>query len=425
MQNPRAYNTGLIAAMLTMLAVAVVTGVVLVPAYAATSTTAYTTVLSITRSPVLGLARSMHHWSSALLIVFGGLYVIVGLFRGAYQKPGQWLWISSIFVMLVGLAMQLTGHLLPFDQQAVRTAVVETGIAANAPVIGTMQGNLMRGGTEVGEPTLHLWYLAHVTIFMIVAVALSIAVPRLAKNLGTSVWRRGWVIGAFVLLLIVCVAFRPPLGAEAGATDMSDQGARPEWYILPLHSLLVLAQSVKPEMAFIGTMVIPGLALLLLIALPWIHRRESIPIARTLGALAALALGGLFFYSFRDVAPPVGEQIAAIPVDQGYPGIPKKLDPKLIAQGRDLFDAKGCRDCHRINGKGNKIGPDLSNEGAKQRSLGWQVKHLMDPKSMSPGSTMPPYKALSKEQLDALAQYLNSLGLGNGTQVQAKQIANR
>jgi len=408
MPSPRAYNTGLIAAMLTMLAIALVTGAVLMPEYKASATAAYTTISSINSSGVLGLMRSAHHWSSALLILLGEIYVIVGLFRGAYQKPGQWLWIGSIAMLLIGLAMQITGHLLPFDQQAVRTAVVETGIAANAPVVGAMQGNLMRGGSQVGPATLHLWYLAHVSVFLIVAFALLFAVPRFARRLNTTVVRRNWIIGSFVVLLVVAAALKPPLGHAALSSDFTDQGARPEWYILPLHSLLVIAQTMNANMAFIGTMVIPGLALLLLIALPWIHQRESTTVARTLGVIGALGLAGLFAYSFRDVAPPVGDQVAQNS-DGGTQATPIKLDAKLVAQGRDLFDSKGCGDCHAVSGKGGKIGPDLTNEGSKNHSLDWQIKHMMDPKSISPGSTMPSFKSASNDQLQALAEYVSSL----------------
>ena len=409
-QDMRAYNTGFIAAMLTALAVAVITGLALLPVYRADGHNAYQSVMSINSAGFLGFLRAMHHWSSALLILLGEIYIVIGLFRGAYRKPGQWLWIASIVMFLIGLAMQITGHLLPYDEQGVRTAVVETGIAANAPVVGDMQGNLMRGGAAVGDNTLHLWYMAHVSIFLIVSLILLFLVPSLAKKIGVSVGRRGWIIGSFVVLLIAAVVARPPLGHPATASDFTDSGARPEWYILPLHSLLVLAQNVSPKMAFIGTMVIPGIALLLLIALPWIHKRENVPIARTLGVVGAAAIIGLFAYSFADVAPPVGDQIAAQQiVDAGYPGVPAKLDPALIAQGKVLFSSQGCTDCHRINGQGGKIGPDLTSEGGKNRPLDWQIKHLQDPKSVSPGSTMPKFNRLPQDQLKALAEYVMSL----------------
>jgi quinol-cytochrome oxidoreductase complex cytochrome b subunit/cytochrome c551/c552 len=406
--SPRSYNTGIIAAMLTALAIGVITGIALMPVYKPDAHSAYSSVLALTQTGFLGFVRGMHHWSSAVLIILGGAYIIAGLFTGAYQKPGQGLWIGTIVMFLIGVAMQITGHLLPFDVQAVRTAVVETGIASNAPVVGEAQGNLMRGGASVGENTLHLWYVAHVGLFMALSLVLLFVIPMLAKKVGETVKNFTWIFGAFIAVLVMAIILRAPLGHPAGLADYTDSGARPEWYILPLHSLLVLAQNLNPKMAFVGTMLIPGLAVLLLFALPWIHRRESEGISRTLGVVSILALGGLCFYSYKDVAPPIGDQMAGAVASNGS-AKPIKLDPKLVTKGRDLFEPQGCADCHAIKGKGGKIGPDLSNEASKARSLDWQVKHLQDPKSTTPGSTMPAFNKLPKDQLDALAQYVSAL----------------
>src|SRR5579885_3646806 len=263
-QETRAYNTGLISAMIGATILALVTGLALIPPYKADAATAYASVSMISRPGLMGFLRSVHHWSSAVLSVLAEIYVIAGLFRGAYRKPGQWIWIGSIVLLLIGLAMQITGHLLPFDVQAVRTAVVETGIASDAPVVGNLQGNLMRGGDAVGPATLHLWFVVHIAIFSIVIVLLLVVLARAAKRLGISLANKAWMIGSFVAVLALAVLFQPPLGHPATVSDFSDSGARPEWYILPLHSLLVLAQHVKPNYAFVGTMVIPGIALLLL-----------------------------------------------------------------------------------------------------------------------------------------------------------------
>src|SRR5437868_4734600 len=114
----RAYNTGVIAGMLVSAAVALITGVILLPAYKAETATAYASASQIAASGFLGFVRNVHHWSSAVLIVLGEIHLITGLFRGAYKKPGQWLWVGSIALFLLGLLMQITGHLLPLDVQA-------------------------------------------------------------------------------------------------------------------------------------------------------------------------------------------------------------------------------------------------------------------------------------------------------------------
>src|SRR5207248_229941 len=42
------------------------------------------------------------------------------------------------------------------------------------------------------------------------------------------------------------------------------------------------------------------------------------------------------------------------------------------AKGQKLYASQGCATCHRIGGKGGKIGPDLSKEGTK-RDAQWLV----------------------------------------------------
>lgn len=41
-----------------------------------------------------------------------------------------------------------------------------------------------------------------------------------------------------------------------------------------------------------------------------------------------------------------------------------------------------------------RTGPDLANIGARQSSTSWHYQHLYDPRSVSPGSTMPPFRFL-------------------------------
>jgi len=38
-----------------------------------------------------------------------------------------------------------------------------------------------------------------------------------------------------------------------------------------------------------------------------------------------------------------------------------------LAHGRALFESKGCMDCHRVQGQGSRVGPDLTNVGARRK----------------------------------------------------------
>jgi mono/diheme cytochrome c family protein len=84
------------------------------------------------------------------------------------------------------------------------------------------------------------------------------------------------------------------------------------------------------------------------------------------------------------------------------PGVPE------LTEGRHLFETQGCRGCHKLNGVGGSIGPDLSEEGASTRSPDWLERHFLAPNAVSAGSAMPNFH-FTKDQARALTYYMLSL----------------
>ena len=84
------------------------------------------------------------------------------------------------------------------------------------------------------------------------------------------------------------------------------------------------------------------------------------------------------------------------------PGVPE------LAEGRRLFNTQGCRGCHKLNGVGGSVGPDLTEEGASRRYPQWLERHFLEPKAVSAGSPMPNFH-FSKAQARALTFYILSL----------------
>ncbi|HEV2247009.1 MAG TPA: c-type cytochrome [Terriglobia bacterium] len=85
-----------------------------------------------------------------------------------------------------------------------------------------------------------------------------------------------------------------------------------------------------------------------------------------------------------------------------------KTHAQLIAYGKTLYRQEGCFACHKLDGQGGTIGPDLSIEGTRGRSSEWLVGHFKDPPKFTPGSVMPSFKNLTPEQLEALTVFLVS-----------------
>jgi len=84
------------------------------------------------------------------------------------------------------------------------------------------------------------------------------------------------------------------------------------------------------------------------------------------------------------------------------PGVPE------LTEGRKLFETQGCRGCHKLNGVGGSIGPDLTEEGANHRAPGWLERHFLNPNLVSTGSAMPNFH-FTNEQALALTYYMLSL----------------
>lgn len=88
---------------------------------------------------------------------------------------------------------------------------------------------------------------------------------------------------------------------------------------------------------------------------------------------------------------------------------------ETINRGKRLVDDKGCRACHRINGRGGLIGPDLTWIGDKnpdqydfgrlpgRRSVfAWHEAHFQDPRALAADTVMPNFH-LAPDQIRSLA----------------------
>jgi ubiquinol-cytochrome c reductase cytochrome b subunit len=81
--------------------------------------------------------------------------------------------------------------------------------------------------------------------------------------------------------------------------------------------------------------------------------------------------------------------------------------PKFAAMGAGIYEKNNCGACHSLNGVGGKIGPPM-NGLAKRRTEAWTRDHFNDPKKLSQGSIMPPYK-FTPEEMSSELSYLLTL----------------
>jgi ubiquinol-cytochrome c reductase cytochrome b subunit len=199
-------------------------------------------------------------------------------------------------------------------------------------------------------------------------------------------------------LLLVASLTRPSLEEVADPTS-AGYTPRPEWYFLWFFQTL---KYFKGETEVVGTVVLPGIAIALLVALPFLDRRERtralLPGTRAVRLwpriVAAGAILGIGFLTLTALRTPT----------------PMSTGPELSsveAAGQAIFDKMGCASCHAIAGAGGTTGPDLTTFGVQQDARERVLLHFTDV-ARGDGSIMPGYQ-LSPEELSSLSAYL--LGL--------------
>lgn len=391
---------------LLMLVGAIMTGVVLLMQYRVDE--AHASTQRILEHPIFSVILKLHHWASAALILLSAVYLLLYLLSGAFRRPTHARWYGALALFMLVMLLQLTGHALPWDQRAFWTVAIETAIAGGIPLIGDGLMIALRAGESVTDATLSLWYRWHVYFLSVAMAAWLVWSVRLG-------WWRDWSSSAIrwspalLAAWVACGLWLPvPFGAEAD--PQTNYSARPEWYVLPLHASLNTAQKLDPKAGWIGSALIPGILIALLVWLPFLFKSRADE-ARSpwlsLGAITSSTAALVFtLTAAQNVASPIREpeQKSA---SAGYPVIP--IDEQKAALGARLIQERRCLKCHIVNGEGKDKGPELTHVGKKHPSAQWHMEHLKDPEKFFPGTTMPTYDDLPPEQLEALAHYLASL----------------
>ena len=394
--------------------VQVVTGLFLWMSYSPSSQTAWESVYFIQHQMLGGwFLRGLHHFVAQAMTILLVLHLMQVVIDGAYKAPREVNFWFGIVLLLMTLALSLTGYLLPWDQKGFWATAVSTNIIALSPFIGDGAQAVIVGGANYGHHTLTRFFALHAGVIpgMIIAFVVGhvylfrrhgITPKKPLKKHDEGFWPeqvlRDAVACLAVLLVVVFFIMRyhgAPLGAPA---DPSEQfaAARPEWYFLFLFQLL---KYFPGRTEIIGAIILPTLLMVVLVAMPFIGKwklghRFNVGFVWVMLAGAGL----LTVLAMRDdrndpdyvASVETAERDAVRAVELAGNGIPVTgaltlMREDALTQGPRLF-SRNCASCHRYEGHdglGNPLpkdsisASDLKGFGSRE----W-IARFFDPKEL-------------------------------------------
>ena len=397
--------------LLFLLSTQIISGIVLAMYYVPAPQYAYDSVRFIMdRLPFGSILRGLHFFGASFIVIGAGVHMMRVVLLGSYKKPREVTWITGVLLLLVILGFALSGYLLPWDQRAYWATTVTINIARGTPIIGEQVAAVMRGGLDLGALTLLRWYATHVFLLPAALIALTASHLYLMRYHGISgpvtpvagkpkpfypshALKDSLVVAAvFALLFTLILKFPPSLEAVADPSDASFI-PRPEWYFLSLFQMLkYFPGPLEP----VATMVIPGIIVGGLFALPFLDRSQHrSPFKRPL-VMLGFAL--------------VGSGIVALTV-LGLLDAPANLDvhkwtPVALA-GREFAKDERCVTCHKTGGAGSPIEQTILRKDPE-----WLIGHVRDPQVIAPGLREVPEGGMSTAQARAILSYMGRVRSG-------------
>jgi ubiquinol-cytochrome c reductase cytochrome b subunit len=424
-------------ASLTLMILQFVTGICLAFVYIPSAGGAWSSLQTLNHQQPLGwFLRALHGWGSNFMVALVVMHMVQVFVFGAFKYPRELTWIVGVFLLLMTLGMAFTGQVLRFDQDAYWGLGIGASAVGRVPLIGPNLVHIMLGGPIIAGETLSRFFAIHVFIIPAMLIAFVGVHVLMVLKLGVNEWpmpgrivkretylkeyheltqkdgvpffpdafRKDLVFSGFlVVALVLCAAVLGPIGpTEPPDPTVVQAVPRPDFFFLwAFAALALLPAYMETPLLIVGPLIAIGL----LVVLPLISgtgekswRRRPIAVMSVLVILVALtALTRMAAYSPWS------------PVMDAWSGTPvplKLLEGRsaLQRQGAVVFQAKQCRNCHSLGGKGGMRGPAL--DAVATRLTGDQLIRQV----LQGRGNMPAYgNNLSPAETTALVAFLKTL----------------
>jgi ubiquinol-cytochrome c reductase cytochrome b subunit len=413
--------------------VQVLTGVTLAFSYVPSAGQAYETLQFITNEATFGrFLRGLHYYGASAMVLMVGVHMAQTFLFGAYKYPREMNWMTGVLLLLFTLLMGFTGQLLRWDQTAVWSVVIAAEQAGRMPVIGNSLAHFVFGGDTVGGATLSRFFAIHVVlvpacIFLFVAIHLYLVLhngisepPVPGETVNPATYRRDYEermkkkgrpfwpdamwrdvvfsVGLIAVIVVAAAVLGPPQLGKPPDPATIQAYPQPDWYLLWYYAVFALMPPEIENYVIIGAPLVAG-AILFFVPL-FSNRGERSPRRRPWAiaavVFAVMMVGSLWIAGAQAHWSP---NFDASPLTADVVGATEGP----VADGARAFHDKGCINCHLIEGRGGRRGPDLSRIGSLL------TKDDLTLRIINGGTNMPAFAGnVSPDDLTNLVAFLQS-----------------
>jgi ubiquinol-cytochrome c reductase cytochrome b subunit len=411
----------------------VITGTALAVVYVPSTDAVYDTLVYITDEAPLGSwLRGMHFFGASAMIILITLHTVRVFVSGNYKYPREMNWLTGAVLIIVTFMMAFTGQLLRWDNHSIWSTMVAIRHVEHAPVIGEWLATFILAGDRIDAPTLSRAFAFHVfffpaILFLFIGLHLFLLIRNgssepadkeipadpetyreeyeaLLEREGLpfwpfSAWRDAVVaVGVFAVVVTLALIVGPPLAELPGDPSVPIAEPRPDWYFLWYYALYAAMPTSVERFAIV---LVPLLTTIFLFTLPFFAGRGVRHPLKRPWIIGITLFGFALFFAFQEVGrrAPWAPELAVQPLDVEVIG----ASEGPIFEGALLFHQNNCLACHRIEGTGGRVGPDLSNAGS-ELTLGEMSMVILNG---APG--MPAYEdLLTREEIDLILAFLAS-----------------
>ncbi|MFZ5585714.1 MAG: cytochrome b N-terminal domain-containing protein [Thermodesulfobacteriota bacterium] len=124
--------------------------------------------------PFAWFFRRLHYLAGQAMVVAVLLHLARVLASGAHLPPRAANWLIGLGLLLLTLALDLSGYVLRWDGPTQAAAAVVGGVLGETPAVGGLFKRLLLGGEAPGEASLLRFYVLHCLGLPAVALVLAL-----------------------------------------------------------------------------------------------------------------------------------------------------------------------------------------------------------------------------------------------------------